>query len=594
MATFKRYTGTAWEHVSLPLNVGMSPQTLAYVETTTLAQSITNAAGKVDLTGLSVTVTVPAGRRIRIRGWAYVNTDTANARSAMYILEGATQFQGGFVHHSSAAVNTTISAEVIISPSAGSHTYKLQGSSSVGTSLFGGGPDHPAYILVEDITGSTLPYQPASVPVGVLAQALQPSSHTGLTTALVDITGLSVNISVPAGRTLRIRGHVIALQGTAVENKVSVYIMEGATRLGFAEQALNPTVGTSSTVDPECVISPSEGAHTYKLAGQFSAGSSNQFYQDTANGQRCYITVEDITPTPAPSEGAPGSTLAYAQATANQGFITTEADLTELSATVSVPAGRRLRLSAHSYPHSSVAADEATLRIKEGTTQLTQTSVTLGTVNRAYALDASVVITPTAGTHTYKLTMQRSNGTGNVTNNASATFPAFILVEDITGSVWPEGSPVSLGLLPTVPHCRAYHSANQSIPHHSETTLSFNNERFDSENMHDNSTLNSRITIQTAGLYTISFTGMFTAAADYQRVYSIIRMNGSTILAISPGTAVTSGAGGTGTAVTTIYRFAAGDYIEVRVYQANAASAARNLETFGNFSPELAVAWMGP
>lgn len=128
-----------------------------------------------------------------------------------------------------------------------------------------------------------------------LAYAQQPSATTGLTTALTDVTGLSATITVPAGRRLKIRGHVIALQGTAVENKCAAYIMEGATKLGFAEEALNPTVGTSTSIHPECIITPSAGTHTYKIAAQFAAGSSNQLYQDPTNGQVCYLLIEDIT-----------------------------------------------------------------------------------------------------------------------------------------------------------------------------------------------------------------------------------------------------------------------------------------------------------
>jgi hypothetical protein len=41
------------------------------------------------------------------------------------------------------------------------------------------------------------------------------------------------------------------------------------------------------------------------------------------------------------------------------------------------------------------------------------------------------VIQPSAGSHTYKLQAARAIGTGNVTLNASAVSPAFILAEDI-------------------------------------------------------------------------------------------------------------------------------------------------------------------
>jgi len=408
--------------------VAVSPSTLGYAENTNMTLAVTTAT---DLPGLTVTFTVPAGRRVKVTAHAYAQNTVAGNRSSLLIMEGATQLQGGLAVHAAAAVNDSLECTVSLSPAAGTHAYKLQGIPSAGTSTFGGNVPNPAFILVEDITtpGSAAA-QP--VPVGLIAQAYnfgngftftaratipgaslnvtvpagrvlkvtakahlysstatdrldlfilqdgtvldgafknnvvsgqgqdtmasittspsagahtytlqvqrdgtgtgsvyslpgdsqtwfiieditstppagqgapgsllaytqQPSSVTGLTTTLTDITNLTATVTVPAGRQLRIRGHVIAIQGTAVENKVAVYIMEGVTKLGFAEQALNPTVGTSSTLDPECVVSPSAGTHTYKLAGQFAAGSSNQFYQDTTNGQYCFITVEDIT-----------------------------------------------------------------------------------------------------------------------------------------------------------------------------------------------------------------------------------------------------------------------------------------------------------
>ncbi len=415
-------------------------------------------------------------------------------------------------------------------------------------------------------------------PGSLLAYTQQPASVTGLTTTLTDITSVTATVTVPAGRQLRIRGHVIAIQGTAVENKVAVYIMEGATKLGFAEQALNPTVGTSSTLDPECIVSPSAGTHTYKLAGQFNAGSSNQFYQDPTNGQYCFITVEDITgnqlpynplsvpvgllaqaynfgngfnfttratipgaslnvtvpagrvlkisakahlysttatdrldlfilqdgavldaayknnvvsgqgqdtiasittspsagahtytlqvqrdgtgtgsvyslagdsqtwflieditPTPAPTNSAPSSTLGYAEVTTSQTGISTITDLTGLSVTVTVPGGRRIKITGKANVNGSIASNTPQLTIREGSTQLQAAQIqNSSTAGNGTILEGEVVLTPSAGTHTYKLSLELSAGTGTVGMAAAATFPSFILVEDITpASVYP-------------------------------------------------------------------------------------------------------------------------------------------------------------
>ncbi len=64
----------------------------------------------------------------------------------------------------------------------------------------------------------------------------------------------------------------------------------------------------------------------------------------------------------------------------------------------------------------------------EGVTQLTQGNV-IGSAN-GVEQKIEVMLTPTAGVHTYKVQMSRT-GTGSATMQAAATFPAWIMVEDI-------------------------------------------------------------------------------------------------------------------------------------------------------------------
>jgi hypothetical protein len=44
---------------------------------------------------------------------------------------------------------------------------------------------------------------------------------------------------------------------------------------------------------------------------------------------------------------------------------------------------------------------------------------------------AYAILTPSTGSHTYKLSAERPQGTANITMQAGSTFPAFILVEDV-------------------------------------------------------------------------------------------------------------------------------------------------------------------
>jgi hypothetical protein len=96
---------------------------------------------------------------------------------------------------------------------------------------------------------------------------------------------------------------------------------------------------------------------------------------------------------------------------------------------------------------SSVATDEVQLRILEdGTTKETDSRIT-NSVSGGNTFLPTVILTPTAGTHTYKLNAVRAAGSGNVTAYANAGDPGFILVEDITGSLWPTGAAVTTGMV---------------------------------------------------------------------------------------------------------------------------------------------------
>jgi hypothetical protein len=104
-------------------------------------------------------------------------------------------------------------------------------------------------------------------------------------------------------------------------------------------------------------------------------------------------------------------------------------DLTSLTVAVTVGTTRRLRITG-SVGFTSTVGDVATVVIKEGATQLNVGQVQVQSA-ASLTVTASVVLTPTSGSHTYKLAARRETGSGNVQMNANATNPAFILVEDI-------------------------------------------------------------------------------------------------------------------------------------------------------------------
>ena len=128
----------------------------------------------------------------------------------------------------------------------------------------------------------------------------------------------------------------------------------------------------------------------------------------------------------------PAGKVAYASVTADQGSITTEADLTGLSISWTSLAGRYYRISAECFFKSSVANDFANLSITNLTpTAIQQSQVYCPSTTVVVKTACSVVVQPGAVTASYKLRASRASGTGNITMSAGATNPAFILVEDI-------------------------------------------------------------------------------------------------------------------------------------------------------------------
>lgn len=129
---------------------------------------------------------------------------------------------------------------------------------------------------------------------------------------------------------------------------------------------------------------------------------------------------------------APRGVLGYAQVVASQGsFTSTELDITGLSVAVTVAAGRRIRITAMVEFFADTVSHRAGVYIKEGATYLHRGDVHLPIANGGGVLMTSVVLTPSAGAHTYKLSGQRTTGGGTVTMFAAAERPAYILVEDI-------------------------------------------------------------------------------------------------------------------------------------------------------------------
>lgn len=424
-----------------PAGILPTSQTLGYAEIVANQGSIT---APTDVAGLSVTITVPPGRRIRVTGSANAQNTSAGVLNALYIMEGATMLQSRLIVTGAVSTDEGVFVQGVFTPSEGTHTYNIRADRSAGTMTIHATSALPAFILVEDITGGAPAVPPVNVPVGLLAQAQVTTGQTiGATSTETALTGLSVNVVVPAGRTLRITGHTTA-QGSAVGDRVVGYFKEGAVYLGRWGQTDVQQTNGYELMDGATIVTPSAGAHTYFLTIQRYGGSGTLITDNSAD-RPGFITVEDITPTPAPASTAPSSTLAYAEVTATQGSITAEADLVGLSVTLTVPAGRRLRIVGKTLATSTVGGDSVSMSIKEGATYFEDAYITIPTASRMETLLAEAIVTPSAGTHTYLLRLARRAGTGNVSAYSDANVHSFILVEDITAASVPVYNPAVQG-----------------------------------------------------------------------------------------------------------------------------------------------------
>lgn len=141
------------------------------------------------------------------------------------------------------------------------------------------------------------------------------------------------------------------------------------------------------------------------------------------------------------------------------------------------------------------------------------------------------------------------------------------------------GDPLNFLLSP--PLCVLRQTTTQSIPTGAFTSLLFQTEDADTDNMHSTSTNTSRLTAVTAGWYQLSGqVGHGTASIMGRRgcLWAVngTAKNGSQALT----TAVGTGSGGTVQVATTMLVFLnVGDYVELQAYQDTGAALSTNVTT---------------
>ena len=130
--------------------------------------------------------------------------------------------------------------------------------------------------------------------------------------------------------------------------------------------------------------------------------------------------------------------------------------------------------------------------------------------------------------------------------------------------------------------CRVYNSANISISNATLTAITFDSERYDTDNIHSTSSNTSRLTANRAGKYIISG-GMAYASNSTGQRFIAVRVNGATYIDVHE--VLNIGANNHSVSISTIYHLNVGDYVELIAYQTS--GGALNVLTSANDSPEF-------
>lgn len=134
---------------------------------------------------------------------------------------------------------------------------------------------------------------PKNVAGGRLGYATNSSDQSGIT-AVADIVGCSVVVTVGAGRWIKISAHAIFTftSGTG-DSRVIGSIKEGSTILRRFADEIMPINREYAASDWDIEV-PSAGSHTYKLTAERVSGDGNLMVRGAGAGLAASILVEDI------------------------------------------------------------------------------------------------------------------------------------------------------------------------------------------------------------------------------------------------------------------------------------------------------------
>lgn len=155
--------------------------------------------------------------------------------------------------------------------------------------------------------------------------------------------------------------------------------------------------------------------------------------------------------------------------------------------------------------------------------------------------------------------------------------PGLVVSDDVYGSGWngdTTTAPSRNAMYDALAFsgCHLSKTGTQSIASSTTTALTFNVETFDTAGFHESVTNPSRITIPTGlgGVYMVGGAARITGMSDTKGITLMIYKNGSFHLTLAGDSL---GAAGTGsTSGSQLLVLAAGDYVELRIFQSETGS----------------------
>lgn len=126
-------------------------------------------------------------------------------------------------------------------------------------------------------------------PGGALGYAQAVAAQNTITT-IADLTNLSVAVTVGANRRIRVSAQVPFRDAGGSSVTDTLYVREGATTL---QESVAGNLGANEFADASisAILTPSAGAHTYKLSAAAGSGTINMVASAT---KVAFILVEDI------------------------------------------------------------------------------------------------------------------------------------------------------------------------------------------------------------------------------------------------------------------------------------------------------------